>query len=178
MGKIKIFESEDKRVYESPEIPKKPNELFEYIDRKLNGKKFKSDTLGSALTITEVGPKTDLGSTYQMIGLVNASYKFTIRLVIGSQFEAYLKGVLETEQAMAKKLMLASQFYYWSDAAEVFRKVLIKAIEKSKKPPKEKKPKEEKEKKPKDPLKLLKLQFVEGKISEEEYFQKKKILEE
>ena len=53
---------------------------------------------------------------------------------------------------------------------------------KEKKEKKEKHDKEEKQersfKKTKDPMKLLKLKFVEGLITEEDYLRKKKILEE
>jgi hypothetical protein len=176
--------------------PKEVKDSFDYFVKKISGKTFKMENF--EFTISLVGEPSDLTANFQLIGLIRAAFIFTVKFEIGESIvDVYYYYKITTEQPILKANLVMSGNMYQNNLLPIVSKTINKAIthekkehkeekekkpkeEKEKKPKeeKEKKPKEEKEKKPKDPLKLLKLKFVEGEISEEEYVRKKKLLEE
>jgi len=197
MGK----EKEDKRKMHFPErvihtskiIPKDPEHSFKRFVKKLASKKI--SFFNAEIEIIELGPREGYKTTFQLIGLMNMSFQFKISYIISAtQIDIGYEADSEYTIRVPKFAKRAGERQISSTIIPRIIQAVNKSLEvKEKKPkePKEKKPKEpkektekkpddkeKKEKKPKDPLKLLKMQFVEGKISEEEYLHKKKLLED
>jgi hypothetical protein len=177
-------------IYSSNIVPKDKSESFKRFVKKLVASKNIS-CYNMNMEISELGPREELSTLFQVIG-GNMSFHFKIRYIMeSSKVDIGYETILVYTQWVPKLAKKANEKQISNVLIPYIIKAFSKSIElkvkkpkekkpedKEKKEKKEKKPKEEKEKKPKDPLKLLKLQFVEGEISEEEYFRKKKILEE
>jgi len=184
------YEFPMQKITTVPVIPKDNDKFLEYFVKNLSGKKITMQNF--EFPINTVGEPKELTANFQLIGLIKAALNFTIRFEIStSNTDVYFELKLTTEQPMMKAQLVMSANMYQNKILPLITKYVNKAITHKKKEPKEKKPKEpkekkdkkpddkeKKEKKPKDPLKRLKMQFVEGEISEEEYFRKKKILED
>ncbi len=207
MGKNKddkrTMHFEERIIQSSSNIPKDLKNSFKRFVKKLDGAKYTYQG-GYKIEIMEIGPHDDntYSTTFQLIGIVNLNFQFKIRYILNSSnlelgYEPVSKYAINAPKFARRKAeqMVTNSFMpfivrAFNKAMEQKKPKVEKLEDKDKtkehkeKKPKVKKPedkdksKEYREKKPKDPLKLLKLQFIEGNISEEEYFRKKKILEE
>ncbi len=183
-------------IYSSTIVPKDPEHAFNRFVKKLTSKKISYYTI--TISMLELGPRKKLSTRVQVVGLINMTFHFNIRYIVDSS-KLDLGYEVDTEyfQWVPKATKRAGEKQITSAILLYIIQAFNKSIEAKEKKPKvekvkEKKPKEEKDKKPKDkekkpkekekkpidPLKLLKLKFVEGEISEEEYLRKKEILQD
>ena len=202
--KVLEYEIPVQKMFSIPSIPKDKDGFVKDIAKKLTKKTVPMQNF--QFSIVEVGTSEGLTANFQLVGLIKASLSFSVKFEIGaSAVDVFFGQKLTVEEAMQKAVLLFSANSYQAQILPILTKISTKVItakkkehkkekekklkeekekkpkeEKEKKPKeeKEKKPKEEKEKKPKDPLKLLKLKFVEGEITEEEYIRKKSILKD
>ena len=187
-------------------IKKIPVEIEKFFKKFI--KVFTKQTLwveGTKIEVAEIGPNEGNKTTFQCLPTTMTNSKFIvvfeknksgIDVLYESQVEMNMPDLSEAMGGFGGKMMggmmkkvmkQASGFMQQatgmlSQVTDNQMKTLIQtSIQKTISKLKDKKQEHENKetpKKTKDPIKLLKLKFVEGEISEEEYLRKKKILEE
>ena len=163
----------EKQTYSIKKVPVDPDSFFENFINIFLSYNF---TMGFPLTVGETGPRENLKTTFQFIGMMGMNLNCAIRFEIESSkltvFSQLIIEVTLPSLGFGKK-MLAKRM------EKNFRPLMAihiqKAVEEAFNPKK-------KEIKSgtgdADPLKQLKLRLVNGEISEEEYLRKKNLLEE
>ena len=169
---MKVIPFKEEKVYSVDKIPADPDSFFENFINIFASYNF---IVGAPLTIDEIGPRENLKTTFQFIGMVFLNYNCTIRFEIeSSKLTVFAQTIIEFTMRRTSQMRMGTKMYN-----KMFRDVMEINIKKAVNETFESKKKEiESGTKDVDPLKQLKLRFVNGEISEEEYRRKKKILEE
>jgi len=136
----------------------------------------------------DIGPKEKFSTTFQLFPSEGGRIQMNISFIENqSSIDVYYDKSLEilTPKGLAGKLlrkMMEKQRGYIEKSMDLTMIPLIKnCIQQTIRKLEEEKDshmKETKAESQKDPMQILKIQFAEGKISEEEYLRKKKILED
>jgi len=169
---MKVVTLKEKEYYSVKKVPSDPNSFFENFIEIFATKSF---SVGVALTIDEKGPRENLKTVFQFIGMIGMNWYSTIRFEIeSSKLTVFAQLFIEfTIRRGAGKKVLAKQMQ------KTFQPQMAKHIEDAVEEAFNLKKKDiESGTGDADPLKQLKLRLVNGEISEEEYLRKKKLLEE
>lgn len=169
---MQVVTLKEKEYYSVKKVPSDPNSFFEKFIDIFAAKSF---SMGVSLTIDEKGPRENLKTIFQFIGMIGMNLNSTIRFEIES----------------SKLTVFGQPFIEFNIPRAGGKKIITKQIDKTFSPLMVKHIKDAVEEAfnyknigaesgtgAADPLKLLKFKFVNGDISEEEYLRKKKILEE
>ena len=169
---MKVITFKEEEAYSVDKIPADPDSFFENFINIFSSYNF---LIGSPLTIDEIGPRENLKTTFQFVGMIFLNYNCTIRFEIeSSKLTVFAQTIIEFTMRRTVQMKSGTKMYN-----KIFRDVMERNVKKAVGEAFESKKKEiESGTKDVDPLKHLKLKFVNGEISEEEYQRKKKILEE
>ena len=132
---------------------------------------------GTKMEIMELGPRDKLWSSFQLLPSAGYHFRFNVNFEISSDkinvlYEYNLEFVMKIP--FKKMILRMADKTLSPQIASLILKSVNEAIKKMKEGPSE----VVKPTSSDDPLKLLKIRFVNGEISEEEYLRKKKILED
>jgi len=169
---MQVVTLKEKEYYSVKKVPSDPNSFFENFIDIFAAKSF---SMGVSLTIDEKGPRENLKTIFQFIGMIGMNLNSTIRFEIES----------------SKLTVFGQPFIEFNIPRAAGKKMITKQIGKTFHPLMAKHIKDAVEEAfnyknrgaesgtgAADPLKQLKLRFVNGEISEEEYLRKKQILED
>ncbi|MHA1191029.1 MAG: toll/interleukin-1 receptor domain-containing protein [Promethearchaeota archaeon] len=86
MGKDKDIPSTyihpEEHIHTIDKIPNNPERYFKYCIKQLEAKKI--GIQGDQFEISEIGPQSDLSTTFELVGLNQATLEFTVRIEIAS----------------------------------------------------------------------------------------------
>jgi len=169
---MKVVTFKEREAYSIQNIPEiDPDLLFENF---INIFASYHITMGFALTINEIGPRENLKTTFQFLGMMIMNLNCAIRFEVeSSKLTVFTQDTVEFTRPTGGKKMAAKYLLknFRPIMAIHIKKAVVEAFEYKKK-------QIESGTGEADPLKQLKLKFVDGEISEEEYLRKKMILEE
>ena len=169
---MKVIPFKEEKVYSVDKIPADPDSFFENFINIFSSYNFH---IGFSLTIDEIGPRENLQTTFQFVGIMFMNLNCTIRFEIeSSKLTVFAQTIIEFTMRTTGAMKMQAKMMN-----KTVRPVMAINIKKAVGEAFESKKKEiESGTKDVDPLKQLKLKFVNGEISEEVYLRKKKILEE
>lgn len=167
---MKKVEFKESQIYSLDKAPEDPELFFEEFIKIFSSHQIAVVTL---LTIDEKGPRENLKTTFQFYGPMSLDLFCTIRFEIDtSNLKVFLQPAIEVNLPRGAKVIAKRiEKTYTPTITKHIKQAVDESFE-SKKKEIDSKPTTD------DPLKKLKLKFVNGEISEEEYLHKKKILEE